>query len=197
VQEKKKRRKSKAADKEESVETGEPAAKRSKTTKESKGAPFSGRQGLRTGAKEELKIEHELSSPPDLRDHGEFTDDEGELLRRQIKAYMYEWGLSTGDMVRLIQWVRPTGENKGQNGSTEQQTRQLQVVNKFWEEMYNTLPLRKAAKKGGTTAIARYVRRKYHDFEKGEGGWDAEEDKLLAEFCPGVSRPLAKLRCVR
>lgn len=142
-----------------------------------------GRKQSATGAEAELAIEHTLSDPPDLREHGEFTPDEAELLRQQIKHYMYSWSLSVHDLVNMIQWTKPYAEGGKANGTNQQEAQQFAAVTKFWAEVYDTLPKRKNYKaKGGTTAIQRFVRRKYHNFSKGSGGWTDEEDAELAQL---------------
>lgn len=142
-----------------------------------------GRKQSATGAEAELAIEHTLSDPPDLRDHGEFTADEAELLRQQIKHYMYSWSLSVQDLVNMIQWTKPYAEGGKPHGTNQQEAQQFAAVTKFWAEIYDTLPKRKHYKaKGGTTAIQRFVRRKYHNFSKGSGGWTDEEDAELAQL---------------
>ncbi|KAF2650973.1 hypothetical protein K491DRAFT_720242 [Lophiostoma macrostomum CBS 122681] len=139
------------------------------------------------GAQFELDNEQPLSPPPDLRDRGEFSKDEAELLRRKIQEQQHKHDLDVADLVRLIQWTKPYGRARTENDTNEpgdvHEKAQSEASTAFWTEIYDVLPKRKGAKaKGGTTAIQRFVRRKYHNWTKGHGKWDEEEDELLRQL---------------
>jgi hypothetical protein len=138
------------------------------------------RRGHTRGAQEELDVEHTIFGEPNTKESGDFTSDEAELLRREIKRYQFNNDLAVDDLVRLIQWTAPYGKNQDVDETT---ARQVMCSRLFWRDIYDILPKRKHSKaKGGTTGIQRYVRRNYHNF-KGAGKWTPEEDKLLKELC--------------
>jgi hypothetical protein len=194
---KKRKRETKAADAEEPTEVDISPAKKSKKKRESaatRGTPFKSNNTTsanqsdraRTGAEKELAIQHTLREPYDLRDGGEFSADEAELIRRQIKQYQHRNDLALQDLVSLIQFTKPYGNSKRDKGTenvdTQLEARQIQCSTEFWREIYDVLPQRKNSKaRGGTTGIQRFVRRRYHS-HKGGGGWTEEEDAMLADL---------------
>lgn len=136
------------------------------------------------GAEAELAIVHKLPKTPHVRDEGDFTEDEAELIREKIRQYQHRHDLNISDLVGLIQWTHTYAGSKdsGPNGESMLEERQRKCAAEFWREIYEVLPRRRTHKaKGGTSSIQRFVRRRYHNY-KGGGGWTAEEDEMLEEL---------------
>ncbi|KAF2005788.1 hypothetical protein P154DRAFT_615744 [Amniculicola lignicola CBS 123094] len=143
-------------------------------TRRPRGANFDGV----LGAKREIQNVHRLSDPPLLLKIGPFSADEKELLRQAIVAYMEVKGYDLDDMVRVLQYVSPSNVGKFESNSREAVDRQAQgrEAKEFWKEMRAAVPTR------DNVRIQRYVRRTYHNFEKGGGNWTDEEDTNLREL---------------
>lgn len=132
-----------------------------------------------TGAQAELERQHKLNRPLDIRPSGDFSEDERELIRRQIRQYQQVHGLEVSDLVALIQYTKPYRTSGSR--PTADEASQIAASTQFWTEIYEVLPERKNNSKSGTTSIQRFVRRKYHQF-KGSGGWTEEEDETLLQL---------------
>ncbi|KAF2269131.1 hypothetical protein CC78DRAFT_303926 [Lojkania enalia] len=122
-------------------------------------------------AEKMLNKHHRLGNPPDLRKSGPFTKDEEEIVRATIQAHKSSNGLNINELVDLIQYTRPaTTDNLVADAPY------IAASRAFWKELYEHLPDR------STTNIQRFVRRRYHNFKKGGGMWDEEEDNMLKEL---------------
>lgn len=196
---KKRKRTSRAKDSEEPTEVDianededqEPAASPKKKQKAKKSRPSSTADrttrkdhGRRTDADIELATTHELGSPLDLRAGGSFSKDEAELLRRHVKQYMHNNNLSVDELVDFIQWTKPYAKDSSEKEVVEDTVSALQryaCATLFWKDVYGVLPMRMSQGKNATTAVQRFIRRKWHKF-KGHAGWTPEEEETLMQL---------------
>ncbi|PSN61352.1 hypothetical protein BS50DRAFT_592841 [Corynespora cassiicola Philippines] len=124
-----------------------------------------------TPAEVELANSRTLQHPPDVRDAGEFTNDEAEMIRRQLRDIQDHHSLDVDRLVGIIQFSLVNNKDYGHSSDQEELK---DLSSQLWNCLYETLPSRKK------TAINRWVRRRYTHVTGGP--WSEEEDRLLEKL---------------
>nr|AGU10653.1 Myb-like DNA-binding domain [uncultured organism] len=175
----------------------QPAAKKKKSAKKTKvhsstgsskeaSIPSTTPQRRRSGkfdttpAENALYTIRDLNQPSVLRDSGEFTEDEEELIRRAIVDYQQRKNLEIVDLVQIIQWnkhdpalYRADHSWRKSNWSAQDEEDARESA-EFWAEIGNinmTRPLEKRK---------RHIRAVYHCYKT--GAWSEAEDENLRKI---------------
>jgi len=130
-------------------------------------------------ADRELTNNRDLNHPPVLPASGRFSPDEDEILRRAISDFQQRNGLSTLDLVNVIQWSDPRHDPRNKRKKSEWSAQELEweaESKEFWQEILHTEPqLRRKP-----DIIKSHVQARYHNFKS--GGWTEEEDAELRDL---------------
>lgn len=127
-----------------------------------------------TQAERALEKERELHHPPDLRKNGDFTEDEQEIVRRAIRDYQERKGLSTHELVSIIQYThdyKDTANAWAEFRGTQAEEQEKQESLEFWSEM------REMSLKRDFPTVRGHIRSRYHTFRTGR--WSDEEIEQL------------------
>jgi hypothetical protein len=127
-----------------------------------------------TQAERALEKERELHHPPDLRRNGDFTEDEQEIVRRAIRDYQERKGLSTHELVSIIQYThdyKDTANAWAEFRGTQAEEQEKQESLEFWSEM------REMSLKRDFPTVRGHIRSQYHTFRTGR--WSDEEIEQL------------------
>jgi hypothetical protein len=127
-----------------------------------------------TQAERALERERELHHPPDLRKNGDFTEDEQEIVRRAIRDYQERKGLSTHELVSIIQYThdyKDTANAWAEFRGTQAEEQEKQESLEFWGEM------KEMSLKRDFPTIRGHIRSQYHTFRTGR--WTDEETEQL------------------
>ena len=133
-----------------------------------------------TPAENALYTSRDLNQPPVLRESGEFTEDEEELIRRAIVDYQQRKHLDVLDLVQIIQWnkhdpglYRADHSWRKSNWSAQDEEDERESA-EFWAEIANINMTRQLEKR------KRHIRAVYHCYKT--GAWSEEEDENLRKF---------------
>ncbi|KAG9185970.1 hypothetical protein G6011_02526 [Alternaria panax] len=123
-------------------------------------------------------VNHDLNHPPDLREAGDFTLDEEELIRRAVRDFQDRKELDVPQLVRIIQWSksdpalnRNNGAVSGKNDWSPQDINNARESAEFWNDIKNITTKRSLER------MRKHIRQTYHMFKS--GAWTDEEDQLL------------------
>ncbi|CAA9957390.1 Myb DNA-binding domain [Pyrenophora teres f. maculata] len=133
-----------------------------------------------TPAEKALSTRRHLNQPPVLKNGGEFTKDESELIRRAIVDHQQRKGLEVSDLVDIIHWSKhdPGLDHadrswRKSNWSVQDEEDARESV-EFWADIRNINLTR-------SFEIQRnHIRAVYHCYKT--GAWSEEEDERLRKL---------------
>lgn len=128
-------------------------------------------------AERELARTWTIRRPPDVRSDGYFSNDEREITRRALVAFREDNGLSTLELVTLIQEIMPQGKRSKTTMEKTPVKFSGADSQKLWRFVYGEFE--NYDQKRPKTSIKKYIRRHYTVF-KGFGQWTDDEDHLLS-----------------